>query len=81
MHNHMTVSIVRLGHALPLPTAEVLLAGLACQCESSVWLSKASGALRARSKRLGPRVAVPQEMGPPCGSTLELPCSQGLRPP
>ena len=67
----MTVSTVRLGHALPFPTAEVLLAGLACQCKSGASSSITSGASRARSKRLGPRVVVPQEMGPLGGSTLE----------
>ena len=71
MHNHMTVSTVLLGHALPLPTAEVLLADLACQCESGASSSITLGASRTRSKKLGPRVVVPQEMGPLGGATLE----------
>ena len=77
----MTVSTVRLGHALPLPTVEGMLAGLAYQCVSGALWSKLRGASCVRPKRLGPRVVAPQEMGPLGGSTLELPCSQGLRPP
>ena len=36
----MTVSTVRLGHALPLPTVEGMLAGLAYQCVSGASWSK-----------------------------------------
>ena len=53
MYNHMTVSTVRLGHALSLPTVEGMLAGLAYQCVSGASWSK-----------LGPRVVASQEMGP-----------------